>query len=445
MNTLRHIAAAGFLVVILTPVMAGDAIDVAPKAEGTRIQQWPRAAWSETAKCWLVAWREGDVTEEKAEIWCARVAADGKALDPAGIRLAKTGTLADHPCVASDGKDFLVVWEDLRNGADPSTGSGHGWDVYGARVTSEGKAAEENGFLIAGGAHNQCRPASAFCKGSYAVAFLSFEGKGAPGAGQSGYVLRSVRVSPDGKLVDDAPVALSDTKMKLKVWNPIAAAGTDGVLVAAYDGEYGPDYKSVGISAGVVAMPDGKPVSPVARVGALLGNYANLCLGNRLVHHPPGAAWTGSQFLVCVPSGGSAQGAGKPFKGKDCVVVCSVDAQGKSSGDPEFTVFARERLNSAPCVSLAFDGERCLVTEDVIIGQGRGAKNEVLQTQVLGCFLAPDGKPLGDGKPFSVSNNPARTYCSQGFAASGPKGCFLAVWSAARGIDNVKVAARVIK
>ena len=132
--TKRTIGPAALLAFLLAPGAAaaaqGPAVDVAPQAQGTRIQQWPRAAWSEGAKCWLVAWREGDVTEGKSEIWCARVSADGKALDPQGLRLAEARNLADRPSVASDGKDFLVVWEDLRNGKD--------WDLYASRVTGEG-------------------------------------------------------------------------------------------------------------------------------------------------------------------------------------------------------------------------------------------------------------------------------------------------------------------
>jgi hypothetical protein len=91
-------------------------VDVAPKVEGTRCQSDPSAAWCEGGKCWLVAWTEGYENEEMTEIWCARLGIDGKALDPAGIRLAKGKGLRGQAGVASDGKGFLVVWHDLRNG-----------------------------------------------------------------------------------------------------------------------------------------------------------------------------------------------------------------------------------------------------------------------------------------------------------------------------------------
>ena len=125
-------------------------------------------------------------------------------------------------------------------------------------------------------------------------------------------------------------------------------------------------------------------------------------------------------------------------------MVCTVDVQGKGTGGPEFVVFNGERLNQGPCVSLAFDGERCLLTEDVILSKKEG-RGEALLSQVHGCFLSPEGKALDGGKTFAITNNSAKTYCSQGFACAGPKGQFLVVYSEARGVDDVKIAAQVVK
>jgi hypothetical protein len=179
-------------------------------------------------------------------------------------------------------------------------------------------------------------------------------------------------------------------------------------------------------------------------MAAFGNNYGVLLLGPRQVHHPLGAAWTGKQFLVCAPSGGSGQGAGKAYSGKDSVVIASMDSQGKECGGPEFVVFNGERLNGGPCVSLAFDGERALVTEDTIAST-KDKKGEVLLSQVQGCFVSPEGKALDGGKTFVISGNDAKTCCFQGFVCAGPKGQFLAVYTDARGVDDVKIAARVIK
>jgi hypothetical protein len=188
-------------------------------------------------------------------------------------------------------------------------------------------------------------------------------------------------------------------------------------------------------------VPDGKLVSPLSQPAPF---SSELSLDPWRVHNPPGAAWTGKGFLVCTPPGGNPKGAGQAYKRKDCVAIWALDAQGKTSGEPAFVAFGPERLNGGPCVSLAFDGERCLLTEDVIIGSGR-SKTETLLTQVHGCFLSPEGKPLDGGKTFVISGNDAKTYCFQGFACAGPKGQFLAVCSEARGVDDVKIVARVVK
>jgi hypothetical protein len=334
-----------------------------------------------------------------------------------------------------------VVWEDLRNGKDPSTGSGQGWDVYSARVTADGKVLDVDGFLVAGGEHNQCRASVAFSKGNYLVAYLSFEGQGAPGPAGSGYVIRSLRVSPEGKPLDASPAALGSIK-DYAIWNPTAAAGGENMLVVSYVKKYGPDYPSnIGLVAGAAAAADAKPVAPLAFLSAFGTEF---CLDPRRVHNPAGAVWTGKQFLVCVPMGRPQRGIGTDHAKQDCVAVWPVDAQGKAAGGPEFVVFGPERLNGGPCVSLACDGERVLLTEDVILGSGRG-KDETLLTQVHGCFLSPEGKPLDGGKPFAISGNDAKTYCFQGFAVAGPKGQFLVVYSEARGVDDVKILARVVK
>ena len=85
------------------PPAVGPPVDVAPDVEGTRLQKWPCAAWCESAECWLVVWREGDIAEQRTDIRCARVSAEGKALDPAGIRITSAAGLKDHAAVASDG------------------------------------------------------------------------------------------------------------------------------------------------------------------------------------------------------------------------------------------------------------------------------------------------------------------------------------------------------
>ena len=81
------------------------------------------------------------VDRPAADIYCARVAAgSGRMLDPAGIRICAAADLQEWPAVAFDGSNFLVVWQDLRNGGD--------YDVYGARVSEAGELLDPGGFAV---------------------------------------------------------------------------------------------------------------------------------------------------------------------------------------------------------------------------------------------------------------------------------------------------------
>jgi hypothetical protein len=224
---------------------AGAPIDVAPKVAGTQLQLWPRAAWAADSKSWLVVWREGYINEEATDVWCARVSADpstgstgspqagsglvGKALDPAGIKVCAAKDRQERAVVASDGKGWLVVWEDFRNGKD--------YDVYAARVSPEGRVLDPDGFLIAGDdpsspseaagglrrtGHNQCKPDAAWSPstgsgqdgGSWLVAWRSYEltpnawPAPHPTVKLNRYLAFGVRVGSDGKVRDAKPIGI---------------------------------------------------------------------------------------------------------------------------------------------------------------------------------------------------------------------------------------------
>jgi hypothetical protein len=228
-------AAPGFAAEMTAPA------EVAPQAQGTRSQTWASAAWSAGAKCWLVAWREGFLNEPVSDIWCARVSADGKALDPAGIRLTKGQGLKDRPRVASDGKGFLVVWEDLSNGKD--------WDVRGARVSGEGKVLDAEGFLVAGGdpaspassaaaGHNQARPDVAFAKGNYFAVWQGFV--------DDGYGVYGARISPDGKVLDAQPAEIIGFPKRPRIQGILPSVASNGsdllVFAHAHNFTYMPGF-----------------------------------------------------------------------------------------------------------------------------------------------------------------------------------------------------------
>ena len=99
----------------------GHLLDTAPILVGNlgRNQGMPEVAWSQGAGAWLVVW-----TSERPDwhffedLVAARVAADGSLLDPTPIPLRlerndPAGDLGQMPAVASNGDEWLVVWQDV--------------------------------------------------------------------------------------------------------------------------------------------------------------------------------------------------------------------------------------------------------------------------------------------------------------------------------------------
>jgi len=403
----------------------GPAAEVAPNVQETRQQMWPRAAWSKGAKSWLVAWREGCINEGETDIFCARVSADGKALDPAGILVARAKDRQERPGVASDGKGFLVVWEDFRNGKD--------YDVYAARVSVDGKVLDEGGFPVATGAHNQCRPVVAFAGGSYYVAWQAFRGDGVPGNPGTGYVLYGARVSPAGKVLDPGGVLVTDASGKAHADNAVAAAMNGRVLVghliASHNGT-----ACILVYAGIASVDAasgrsaGKPhvMGPSKNISMYPGFPVDQ-------HRLPALAMGKRGGLFAAPN---------RMLG---LYLWRLDANGKETGPPQMVVGAKG-LGLVPLFTLAFDGEKYLLTLDQPVRRGR----EGVQVKVFGYYLEADGKLPGDRikdlpKTFFVIAGDGDKDQMQGFAAAGPKGACLVAYVEVRGVDDCKVLARVVR
>jgi len=189
---------------------ASPAFVVAPDCarDNLRLQRHPASAFGKTV--YLVAWCDGTRQADKptADIYCARVeAGTGKALDPKGIPICTATDLQEWPAVAFDGTNFLVVWQDLRNGKD--------YHVYAARVTEQGKVLDPGGFPVANRPGNQARPAVGFANGNYLVVWM--DARDYPV-----YGLYGARVSPDGKVLDadGKPLDVVDPKLLAKAVPP---------------------------------------------------------------------------------------------------------------------------------------------------------------------------------------------------------------------------------
>ena len=150
----------------------------------------------------LVVWedrRNGGIDE--TDIYASRVAADGTTLDPDGIAIATADGLEWTPEVASDGTNFLVVWTD---GVQGNRG-----DVRAARVTPQGEVLDPGGFVLTGPEqYGGYRPHAAFDGQNYLVTY------------ENCYCIRGIRVAPDGTILDPGGFAISNVPGNLRngVW-----------------------------------------------------------------------------------------------------------------------------------------------------------------------------------------------------------------------------------
>lgn len=115
--------------------------------------------------------------------------------------------------IASDGTDYLIVWDDLRDGS---------WDVYGARVTGDRRLADSSGIAISIRPGDQGHPSLAFDGTCY---FVVWEDK------RSGrYEIFGTRIGVDGQVFDPLGILIAAAAADLR--NPdVAFDGTNYMVV----------------------------------------------------------------------------------------------------------------------------------------------------------------------------------------------------------------------
>jgi hypothetical protein len=155
----RVVAATDALATNTAPtVQVSDEIVIAADGPGQRLRGCQAVARGKDQ--YLAVWREGWIGQGGASrVFAARLASDGKLLDPKGIELTPSASQRqDRPRVAfcpstgsgPDGGDkYLVVWQEF-NGRD--------MDVYGVRVGLDGKVLDARPLAIAVAPETQVMP-----------------------------------------------------------------------------------------------------------------------------------------------------------------------------------------------------------------------------------------------------------------------------------------------
>jgi len=175
---------------------------------------------------WLVAWEDGRNGGPR-EVYAARLTGSGVLLDTGGILLCRDSTGGYLPDVASDGTNWLVVWEDTR---------GHA--IYGTRVAPDGAVLDPDGIRLWSTPANQWSPKVVFDGTDYVVVWS--QNRTEPPV----YAIMGARVSTDGVVLDTFPVSLME---RFQDYHSLAA-GQPGSYFVAWElgtAEYqGRDYNS---------------------------------------------------------------------------------------------------------------------------------------------------------------------------------------------------------
>jgi hypothetical protein len=155
-------------------VVDTSGIPLSPAGAGVGASQ---PAVTRAASEWFVVWRDArDAASDAsagADLYGARLQPDGSVTDPGGTLVARANADVAFPSVASDGTGFFVAW--LLASGDCGDGS-----VYGARVAADGSALDSAGIRIAacGG-----RPNVTWAGTSYAVTWANITAPAATDAG----------------------------------------------------------------------------------------------------------------------------------------------------------------------------------------------------------------------------------------------------------------------
>jgi len=99
---------------------------------------------------YLIVWKDvrGGID---SDIYGARVDAAGTVLDTSGIAISTAVDDQTYPSVTYDGANYLVVWQDYRNGSD--------WNIYGSRVDASGEVLDPSGIELMDQPYSRVNPA----------------------------------------------------------------------------------------------------------------------------------------------------------------------------------------------------------------------------------------------------------------------------------------------
>lgn len=101
-------------------------------------QYYPAAAKGQDS--WLTVWQDGRKQNGSFVTYASRVEGGGRVLDKSGFPVCTASDIQALPAVASNGRNWLVTWQDARNIHTTTT------DIFSARVNFEGISLDPAGI-----------------------------------------------------------------------------------------------------------------------------------------------------------------------------------------------------------------------------------------------------------------------------------------------------------
>ncbi|WP_044190650.1 Ig-like domain-containing protein [Hyalangium minutum] len=225
---------------------------------------------------YLVAWEDTRLSAS-SDIYAARVSKTGAVLDANGLSICPRFGAQEHPALAFDGANYLVVWDD--------SGTGSARDIYGTRVNTAGIVLDNAFIGISTDTNDQASPAVAFDGGNYLVVWSDYRNN-------STSDVYGARVGRGGGVLDPPGIQFAGgTESQTDV--ALAFDGANYLLVWS-------DYQTFPSSnlAARRIRPVGSPAdsSPIT-VSAAAGHQQQ-----------PSVVYTGTEFLIAWQDGRSGTG-----------------------------------------------------------------------------------------------------------------------------------------
>lgn len=397
------------------PMKVGARFEVAPHPKDIRDQINPRIAFDDD-ETYLVVWQQGrDYFEmESADIFAARVSCDGKLIDANPIAICTVPDSQVSPAVAFAGGVFLVVWSDLRNGND--------FDVYAARVTPGGKVLDKDGFLVSGGARNQCEPAVTSGNGKFLAAWMDFRD-------DKGYAIYVARVSPQGKSLDGQGVALTGKDGPMR--------GGSISLARVRKNWYAFWQLPVSGTKGAVARIEeaGGSLS-VAESAGPLPNFSG-CMGA-----------PASDGKMVIYAGTAVSGRGGGFRPGTVLLFDPASCQPRDNPNPPIGAGAsgwnEKQMICAHIPTPGLDGPMAAAASEgvfLVAAKGSCMAKPPFSQQIHAARLAAGGKLIESPDAWQVLDDGAQP-CHCPSLAAGKGGVFMLVYSVDAGPGKQRVVAR---